>query len=180
MQPFKGDYLEGQFYNSFAPIARLLSNDKNLFMEGAYTAGPLGDLIYDLGAAPLTNAIKKSIFRDVFNELFNEAFVQVGTFEAYISVFKKIFGDTVVITFTVPAPGKLTIDIEAAGVELSNWVAQHIESNAYVYDKVVTQDGDYIVFQTIKGFQSQYELEQMLYEMVPAGIFTDINLSLGV
>jgi hypothetical protein len=57
-------------------------------------------------------------------------------------------------------------------------VARVIESNAYVYYNVITQDGvDQIVFQSIQGFTTQYELERMLFEMVPAGIFTDIDLT---
>lgn len=178
MQFFKGDAKEKKYYNSAAPVAQALALQKDLFQEDAYNGAGLGDLIYQTERSPLTNAITQEIFRISFKEIF-EAFVAVGTFESYITVFKKIFGDDVVITFTVPAPGKLGIDIEAAGVELSEFVSRYIEDNAYLFDFIVDEDGDNIVFQTVKGFQSQYELEQMLFEMVPAGIFTTISLTLG-
>jgi hypothetical protein len=83
------------------------------------------------------------------------------------------------VDFTVPAPGKLNIDIEAAGVELADFISRYIEDNTYLFDEVIDDEGDNIVFQSVKGFQSQYELEQMLFEMVPAGIFTTISLTIG-
>jgi hypothetical protein len=179
MQYFKGDDLEKQFYNSASPIMDIVSSDKDDFAEGAYEAGPLGDLIYTANRAPLANAITQTIFRLAFKEIF-DAFVVAGTFESYITVFKKIFGDDVTITFTVPGDGKLTIAIAAAGVDELYFTARVIVSNTYEFDHVITQDGiDNIMFQTLKGFQSQYELEQMLFEMVPAGIFTTITLTLG-
>ena len=179
MQFFKGDDTEVKFYNSGLPILNILSTDKNEFLSGAYSSGPLGDLLFDNNRSPLANAIPREIFRQAFKEIF-EAFVAVGTFEAYLTVFRKIFGDTVVVEFVVIGPGHLEINIEAEGVELSKFISRYIADNAYFYDYVIDDEDDNIVFQTIKGFQSQYELEQMLFEMVPAGIFTEITLDLGV
>lgn len=178
MQYFKGDDTEKKFDNSAEPINSALSLAKDDFLAGAYSAAPLGDLIFDSLRSPLANAIDKNIYRIAFSEIF-DAFVKVGTFEAYITVFQKIFGDEVTIEFTVPAPGKLNIDITAAGIEISNFVSRYIEDNTYLFDNVVDDQGDQIVFQTIQGFQSQYELEQMLFEMVPGGIYTNISLTLG-
>ncbi len=177
MQNFKnGDAFEKQMENSAAPILSDLSLDKDEFYDGAFSAAPLGDIIHQSKRAPLTNAIKIEIFRLAFAEIFN-AFIKVGTFEAYITVFKKIFGDDSVIEFTVPAAGKLTISIEAADIELSDFIARIIEDNALTYPEVIDYDLDILAFQTIKGFATQYELEKMLFEMVPGGIFTDINLT---
>jgi len=179
MQAFKGGAEEEKFYLIIKAASDVLNESKDDFWEGAYTTAALGDMIYESNRAPLTNAIRKEIFRLAFSEIFNQSFVQVGTFEAYITVFKKIFGDDVVIEFVVPAAGKLNINIEAEGVELNNFVAREIVDNSYEYNKVTTQAGEYLLFQSIKGFTSQYELERMLFEMVPAGIFTTINLTLG-
>lgn len=178
MQYFKGDDNEKKIYESGKPILDNLSLQKDEFLEDAYAAAVLGDVLYDSKRSPLANAIAKNIFRISFSEVF-AAFVVAGTFESYITVFKKIFGDDVGISFTVPAAGKLNIDITATGVELSPFVARKVVDNAYVFDHVVDDELDQIVFQTIKGFTSQYELEQMLFEMVPAGIFTNISLDLA-
>jgi hypothetical protein len=177
-QLFKGDDLELKFLNSAEPISELLEGQKDLFFDGAYECFALGDLLWLNNYAPLTNAISQAIFRSGFVSIFN-AFVFVGSFESYLTVFKAIFGDSVVVTFTVPGPGQLNIAITALGINLDAFVSRYIVDNAYFFDNVVTQAGDQIVFQTIKGFQSQYELEQMLFELVPDGIYTQITLTLG-
>ncbi len=178
MQFFKGDEKELKFYNSGLGTLNLLSSAKDDFNTDAYSNGPLGDLIFDSGRSPLSNAIPREIFRGAFREIF-DAFIEVGTFEAYLTVFRKIFGEGVIVEFTVPGPGQLNIDIEADGVELSKFISRYVQDNVYVFDYVIDHEDNNIVFQTIKGFQSQYELEKMLFEMVPAGIYTEINLDLG-
>lgn len=166
------------YYNSGAPLMDSRSLEKDEMFEDAFNCFLLGDVLYDLNRAPLARAIPQEIFRESFSVVF-EAFISAGTFESYLTVFRKIFGDLVDVTFTVPNPGHLQIDIIAEGVEESGFLARMIENNAYVYNQIIDDEGDRIVFQTIKGFQSQYELEQMLFEMVPNGIFTEITLSFG-
>jgi hypothetical protein len=181
MQFFKGDDREKQFYESGKVIMDDLSAAKDDFLAGAYSAAPLGDLLWDDMRAPLSRAIKKAIFRDAFTAIF-DAFVVAGTFESYLTVFREIFGSDVEVTFTVPAAGKLNIDIVSTDLVLYDFVARNIVDEAYVFDNVVYYDGDGtddIEFRAVKGFQSQYELEQMLFELVPGGIFTTISLTLG-
>lgn len=178
-QFFKGDAQELKFFNSGNPIATALSNEKSTFFDEAYSSFVLGEVLYDTNRAPLANSILREIYREAFSAIFN-SFVFSGSLEGYISVFKNIFGNDVIITFTVPSPGKLGIDIVAAGLELYNWQAREIISNSYVLSDIVDDVSDNIVFQAIKGFESQYELEQMLKEMVPAGIYTEISLTVGV
>jgi len=177
-QYFKGDATELKYYNSAAPVLDLLSAEKDDFFADAYECFILGEVLYDNALSPLSNAISRDIFRTSFSTIF-DSFLVAGSFESYLTVFQNIFGSDVEVTFTVPAPGKLEIDIVAAGVELSPFVARYIEDNAYVFDNVVDDEGDQIVFQTVKGFESQYELEQMLFEMVPTGIYTVISLTVG-
>jgi len=177
-QYFKGDEIELQMDACAAEPADSIEMQLDDFFEGAYTSFPLGDVIYDTGRSPLSNAINRDIFRSSFPEIF-ESFVMAGNFDSYLAVFNKIFGEEVEVDFTIPDPGKLNIDILADEVELSNFISRTIENNEYNYDEMVTQDDDQIVFQSIKGFKSQYELEQMLFEMVPAGIFTTITLDLA-
>lgn len=179
MQFFKGDETELKFYEAGKVIFDQIDAQKDLFFSDAYTAYDLGGLIYDLKKSPLSNAISRDIFREAFKEIFN-GFINAGTFESYIDIFTKIFGESVSIEFTVPAPGKLNIYIEADGVILYDFAARYIEDNEYVFDEVIDDEGDNIVFQTVKGFTSQYELETMLFELVPGGIFTTISLTVGV
>lgn len=178
-QYFKGDSEELKFYNSTLTVFDSLSLQRDEFFDDAYACYILGELLYDNGLSPLSNAIDRNIFRTSFESIV-ESFVEVATFEAYISVFEKIFGTGVDITFTIPAAGKLEIDIIASDVELTDFVSREIVDDAYVFSIIQTQDEvDTLVFQSIQGFTSQYELEQMLFEMVPAGVYTEITLTLG-
>ena len=177
-QYFKGDELEIKFFESAKQIFDDLSLQKDLFLDDAYDCQAFGDIIYNNNLSPLANAINSLVFRESFNEVFSQ-FELSGSFESYIEVFKKVFGDDVGITFTVPSEGRLQIDIEAEDVILFDAVARRIVSDAYVFDEIIDYENDNLAFQSLKGFQTQYELEQMLFELVPNGIFTEITLSLG-
>jgi hypothetical protein len=177
-QKFKGDETELKFEAAGSNILDALELQLDAFEAGAYTAAPLGDVLYDTERTPLANAIDRTIFRNAYPEIY-EAFTVAGSFESYLSVFAKIFGDEVDVTFTVPAPGKLEIDIIADEVILSDLVSRYIADGQYNFDEIVDYDGDNVAVQTIKGFQNPYELEQMLYEMVPDGIWTSISLTFG-
>jgi hypothetical protein len=178
MQNFKGDALELQMEAVVEPIIEQVGIQKDSFYNEAYEAAPLGDLLWTSQRSPLANAILQDIFRNAFKQIF-DAFVEAGSFESYLIVFRKVFGDDVIVEFTVPAPGKLEIDIEATGVEISQFVSRYIEDNEYFFDHIVDDVGDNICFRTVKGFETQYELEQMLFEMVPGGIFTTISLTIA-
>lgn len=177
-QYFKGDATEKKYYESGRSIARNLSNQKTEFFDNAYGCFVLGELLYDNDYAPLANAIPREIFRESFETIF-DSFLIAGSFEAYLIVFRNIFGDDVEVEFTVPAPGKLQIDITATGLAIYGTIVRQIVDDAYEYFTLTDNEGDRIVLQGVKGFETQYELEQMLFEMVPAGIFTDINLTVG-
>ena len=178
MQFFKGDSEELKYYESGRTILESLSSQKTEFFDECYGCFVLGELLYDNNFAPLANAIPRDIFRQSFATLF-ESFLAAGSFESYITVFQNVFGNDVEITFTVPAPGKLNIDIVAAGLETYGMTIREIIDDAYEYFTLIDDEGDRIVLQAVKGFESQYELEQMLFEMVPAGIYTEITLTVG-
>lgn len=178
MQFFKGDPTELKYFNSGRTILGLLSAQKTEFYNECYGCFVLGELLYDNDYAPLSNAIPREIFRESFATLF-ESFLTAGSFESYLTVFRNVFGDDVEVTFTVPAPGKLNIDIVATGLQTYGLTVREIVDDAYEYFTLIDDVGDRIVLQAVKGFESQYELEQMLFEMVPAGIYTEITLTVG-
>lgn len=178
MQSYKGDATELKMIAAGTPPLNAVSLALDDFYAGAYETQALGLMIFDNGFAPLANAIRRDIFAKSFKQIFDQ-FLQAGSFESYLTVFRKIFGDDVEVTFTVPAAGKLTIEINATDTEESDFVARQVVSNEFVYSPVVTQEGDQLVFSSIQGFTSEYELETMLFELVPAGIFTQITLTIG-
>jgi hypothetical protein len=177
-QYFKGDSDEKKMDGAGATAMDLVSVELDAFFEGAFACHVLNGVLFDDARAPLANAIRRDIFVKSYAECV-DAFEFVGTFEAYLTVFRKVFGDDVTVTFDVPDPGKLTMDIEAASVELFDFISRTIVDGAYVYDEVVDEVGDNIAFAAVSGFTTQYELEQMLKEMVPAGIYADISLEVA-
>lgn len=177
-QFFKGDATELKYYESGRTISDILSGQKTEFLNEAYGCFVLGELLYDNNYAPLSNAIPREIFRESFATIF-EAFLTAGSFESYLIVFRNIFGDDVDVQFTVPAPGKLEIVIVATGLAIYGMTVREIVDDEYEYFTLIDDEGDRIVLQAVKGFESQYELEQMLFEMVPAGIYTEITLTVG-
>lgn len=176
MQRFKGDDLEIKFDNAGKEVIEDIGLQLDDFEEEALLAAPLGDIIREDDRAPLARSIDPAIFRDVFPEIFS-AFEVAGSFESYLTVFRRIFGDEVQVLFTVPNPGHLEIDIIADEVILNDLISRKIVDNAFVFEEVVDEDGDNISVQTIKGFQTQFELELTLFELVPNGIFTEITLT---
>lgn len=178
MQYFKGDDTEKKYYEAGRGISDNLSAQKDLFFNEAYECFILGEVLYDKELSPLANAIKREIFRASYFTIF-DAFVVAGSFESYLTVFRRVFGDDVEVNFTVPGPGKLNIEIIASGTAEFDFVSRYLVDNEYFFDTIIDNEGDTIVFQTIAGLESQYELEQMLFELVPDGIYTEISLTVG-
>lgn len=181
MQNFKGDAIELKYEACAQTIIDQIGMQLDDFFDGAYDAMPLGDLLHEGDRSPLSKAIRIEIFRECFNTIYT-AFIVAGSFESYLTVFQKIFGEAVEVEFIVPAPGKLQINIIADQLEEFAFVARRIHNNEFIFDNVIWYDGvddpgGDIILQTVKGFHSQYELEQMLFEMVPAGVFTEISLT---
>lgn len=178
MQFFKGDELERQIDAAFAKATESQGYSLSNFYNQAYSTIPLGHFLFDNQLVPLSNAIRRDIFADAFSQIF-EAWAFAGTFESYLLVFKKIFGDNATVMFEVPGPGQLNIDVESDGTETSPFVARRIVNNQYIYDNVVTHDGDRIVFRSFKGIESESELEKILFIMAPGGIFTQVSLTIS-
>lgn len=177
-QFYKGDEKELKIFNSANGVLANLETGKEELFDNAFRAYPLGDVLYDSGRAPLENAIPREIFRESFATIFS-SFLEAGSFESYLEVFRNIFGADVDVTFEVPGPGKLNIDIVAAGLAIFDLIGRSIQDDVYVIDEIVDREGNNLVGQSLKGFETEYELEQMLFEMVPDGIFTQISLTVG-
>ena len=179
MQFFKdSDLKERKFYDVGDPLISAFESAHNDFFEGAYECFLLGDALYNSKSAPLTNAIAQDIFRTSFFSIFDN-FLLSGSFESYLDVFAKIFGPEVEVEFTVPSPGKLNIDIVATGLDIFGFGLKVIEGSNFVFHTLVDDESDRIVFQSFKGFESQFELERLLFEMVPHGVYTEITLEIG-
>ncbi len=178
-QQFKAtDLTEKKVTDAFLTLLNELDASRDDFFNGAYSAYPLGDVLYVLNRHPLAGVLPQDVFRESFPEI-NELFTKPGTFEFYLSVFRKIWGESVEVEFTVPAPGKLLIDISALEIGLFDFVARKIVDNAYVLDEVIDHDGDNIAFQDTIGVKTQSQMNKLIFELSPGGVWIVITLSIG-
>lgn len=176
MQKFKeNDALESKVLEILRPFLNILEGERIQFFNEAYTSYPLGDVLFDLDASPLAGSISKAVFRTSYFAI-HDLFTRPGTFEFYLEVFKAIFGDDVEIEFEVPEPGKLHINVQALTIIQDFLVARSIVSGAYVYDDLVTHEGDNIVAQVTQGPKTQSEMDAIMIEIKPQGIWVETSL----
>jgi hypothetical protein len=180
LEPFKlSDLKEKKVNDAFLALLDVVSTETDAFYAGAYESFPLGDVLYDLDRSPMAGVIDKDTFRKSFFALHN-IFTRPGTFEFYMDVFRAVWGQDVDVTFTVPAAGKLEIEIDALSAQLDDFIAREIVDNQYVYDEVIeTDSGDNIAFQGNQGLKTQDQAEKLIFELYPAGVYTTITLTIS-
>ena len=156
VQFFKeNDLLEKRVYEVLKPTFDRLEAQRDLLFNDAYTNQMLGEVIWDANASPLANVIPREIFRESFASIFG-VFLESGSFEGYLNVFRKVFGPNAVILFTVPSAGKLLINITGSDLKLDFLTVRSILNEKYIFDNLLTQDRDNIVLRSIKGVETQY------------------------
>lgn len=179
MQAFKeNDDIEAKVRAVFSDVFGVVSAQKDLFFDGAYTAFPLGDVLAATGE-PIASVIPENIFRQSF-PMIHQVYTRPGTFEFYLQLFRKVWGEDADIQFTVPAPGKLEIDVVALAAQAYEAIARIIESDEYVdYNLVTTDDEDQIIFRGTAGLQTQRQAENLVRELHPEGVWVTITLSIS-
>lgn len=175
-QKFKpNDLLEQRVADVFDPIVTSLDLERTSFYEGAFTAQPLGQVLYDLSRDPMVGVISEEVYVQSFSAI-HDLFTRPGTFEFYLQLFRNIWGDNVEVDFVTPAPGVLEINIEAVEAISYRFIARRIVDNAYIYEPVIDDEGDNIVFQGTIGLKTQEEVDLLMKEISPANIFTTATL----
>jgi hypothetical protein len=176
IQPFKGnDVTEQKMRAALVPVAEELVEARDDFYNGAYECYKLGDVLYDTNRHPMVGVISKETFREIFPQI-NQAFKRPGIFEYYLDLLRAIYGEDVVVNFEIPAPGVLYINIQGLVVTNYNFVAREISGGEYFYSPVVDHDGDNILFQHTDGLKTQSEIDSIMKEISPQGIYVKANL----
>lgn len=174
-QKFKGDPVELQMEAAGAPAFDITSAALDQFYEGAYDSTNWIIALYDNGRMPFSERVP----RDSFVEFYKNAlpsFPKTGTFETYILILTAVFGFGSGIQFTVPGPGKLEILVNAANTIPYGFIFQEFIDGEYVISGCVDHDGSHIQFSGISGIDSEAELKQLLSELIPAGVYTEVTL----
>ena len=175
-QKFKGDATELKMEAAAKPAFDLCSVALDSFYDGCYSAEDFLLMLYDEGRMPFSDRVPRDSFVSFITEAIPN-FPNTGTFESYLFILKAVFGEESTISFTVPAAGKLQIDVNASTALLFGFQAREFVGAHYDFYDMVTDDGDSIVFQSISGIESSAQLNALLNELFPVGIFTEITLS---
>jgi len=180
LQAFKEtDLKEAKVKDAFLPTLVEIDAARDAFYEGAYSAYPFGDVLFELGRSPLAAVITQETFRESFFAIHN-LFTRPGTFEYYLEVLQAAFGGAAIITFEVPGPGRLNIEVKILQAENSTFLSRRIVDNNYIYDTVVDHVGDTLLFQGLTGVKTQSAADALIRELAPYGVYTKLTLTLGV
>lgn len=174
-QKFKGDTSELAMEAAGATAFDLVSLAQDRFFDGCYETEDFLLSLYDNGRMPFSDRVP----RDAFVSFIKQAipnFPFTGTFEAYIFIIKSIFGADAEILFEVPAAGQLEIVINSSASLEFDWIATEFVDGSYINYEMTTMDGDFLQFRGISGITSQAQLNQLLSELIPAGIYPSITL----
>lgn len=176
VQFFKeNDTDEKLFYQITSPTMDVIETQLNEFFAEAYACFILGDILYETGASTISSAMTKDIFRTSFFALF-DSFVECGSLESYMTIFRAIFGEDVSVIFGIPSPGHLTINIAALNITEEPFIMRRIVDNRYQYDDLLDSDDEPIMSQVTKGIKTQQDIDILMPELTPAGILVETTL----
>jgi hypothetical protein len=175
----ENDTEEAKYIAVVNSVTSAVSDDiADLYADG-YDCEKLGQAIFNEQASILTNAIKEEIFIRSFNEVF-ENWQFAGTFDCYINIFQKIFGDDTEVLFTSSSVNHLHITINTGNIE--NYLAVARE----VVDSVITDFPLMVTYATGSTARLIFpklvindisELDGVLRSTQPAHIYTTFEIN---
>jgi hypothetical protein len=175
-QKFKGDADELKMEAAGQHAFDLTSDSLDEFFAGCYTANDWLLALYDNGRMPFTDRVPRDSFINFIKQAIPN-FPVTGTFEAYIFILDAIFGEQTEVQFDVPSPGTLEMVVAAEASLDFDFLGREFLSGGFVEFTMQTKDGDDLKFTGISGIDSEPELNQLLSELIPAGILPDITLT---
>lgn len=148
------------------------------FFLNCYKSTKLGYALYDAQVDAFAISSSRALYALAFNAIHENAEFQ-GTFSFWTKTFRAIWGENVDIVFDVPSKGVLNVEI--SGLEIENAYANYREivDGGYVYDNILTQAGDFLIFQTSKGIKRQDQVDRIVFEIGCYGIYTEVTLILS-
>jgi hypothetical protein len=175
VQNYKGDETELKFKASGMPAFDLTIDGLEEFNQQAYNTDAFLLMLYDEGRMPYSQRVKREVFVAFMRKAL-ENFPFIGNFESYLFILGEIFGKESVIFFEIPAPGKLSISVDASSDILYEATARELSSGAYTFYELVDMDGNELVYKALSGIETEEELYLLFSEIMPAGLVPTISL----
>lgn len=186
MQYFNGDADEIKVVNATNLLFANQQQALDGMFQGVYNSKPMAEFLYDNQLVALSQVINREVFIETINEIF-EAWSFAGSFESYLTVLKKIFGESSVIEFSYPTyteypeiiiSGAIHIDITSSAQEVAYFVARQKTEAGYEYFNVVDEEGNKIIFYTLLTTDGQLDVTKIIRTIVPAGIGVTISYNI--
>jgi hypothetical protein len=175
-QNFKGDATELKMRAIAEPLLDLTDLALNSFYQDGFDCSPFLLMLYDEKRMPFSERIPRAAFVDFVKEALKN-FPVTGTFESYLFVLRSIFGLASEINFIVPDPGKLEIDIAAISNTEFDFIAREFTGGMFTFFDMVDSEGNILTFRGVPGIDTEYELNLLFSEIMPAGITPTIALT---
>lgn len=177
IQKFKAnDAIETSIMELFDGVLDPLGVDIDSFYEDGYESWALGQVLKDTASDPLSRMVTVTAFIRSFNAIHN-SYQRPGIYSFYISIFRKIWGDSIDIEFLNPNPGHLIINLDATDLQEEILIARDIVDDQYVFNELVTTDsGENIIVRTTLTPWTQYEVLKLMRAIAPAWVHIEVNL----
>lgn len=175
-QYFKGNADEIKIDTCGKDILDIQGLSLDQFFEGAFDSAAFLLMLYDEGRMPFSDRIPREAFVDFLIECIANANF-IGSYESYLFLVTRIFGAGSTVFFEETAPGVLTMTISSESTLRSTFVVREFNAEGgYDFFDIVTSFGETLEFVGFPGIESESELNQLLAEFIPAGIYPDITL----
>ncbi len=176
MQNFKdNDALELKFQAAGEAPMSICGSALDEFYANGFDSSPFLLMLYDEGRIPFSNRINRDAFVDFIKQALDK-FPFTGTFDTYLFILYNIYGAESEIRFYVDAAGTLAIDVEANVNSEFQFVAREFNDGAYEFFNMTDNTGDRLIFRGVAGISTEYELNLLFAEIMPAGIAPTITL----
>ena len=175
-QNFKGDPTELKMQAVVDPLLDVTDVSLDEFYSDGFESTPFLLAMYDDKRMPFSDRINRDAFVDFVKQAFKN-FPVTGTFESYLLLLSQIFGSNSEVVFSVPAAGKLGIDIAAISSSEFDFIGREFVGGVFSYFDMIDSDGNILTFRGVPGIDTEYELALLFSEIMPAGIFPIISLS---
>jgi len=168
---FKPNDNRDQKFNAiFDDLETGINADLNTFFQQAYASYRLGEIIWDNKLDPIAPVLSRDVYRTSFNAIHN-LFTRPATYEFFLDVFRAMWGADVDVVFTIVKPGQLKIEIFGSTPAYNEILYREIVGPSYIYDEIITEDGDSITAQESSGPQTVDELLMIMSELGANGIY---------
>lgn len=172
VQKLINDTEENKFYAVWLRLFEQTMKDLQDYFNLVYESNLLGQLIFDNQLSEIAKIINRELFIKTYWQIFNEE-QKNGTVDAHLYILYAIFGSNATIFIDQVSPLYVRYLIQTNTITLNNWITKH-------GDKMVTKDGDNLMFRSLLSGLTNAELENLLKATANYGEYLDFEIETDV